>query len=76
MSWQHCLTCLQGQTDHSKWAVTIPDSSGAGSSSRKLLHQDLTAGAAEEDLSRALRRAWTVPCNCWSSSINHCGRYE
>lgn len=38
--------------------MTILDSSGAISSSRKLLHQDLTAGAAEEDLSRVS----TPPC--------------
>ncbi len=43
---------MQGQTDHSKWAVTIPDSSKAVSSSRKLLQQNVTAGAAEDNLSK------------------------
>ncbi|CAL5225201.1 g7984 [Coccomyxa viridis] len=39
------------QQDHSKWAVTIPDSSDAASTSRKLL-QNATLARASEDLSK------------------------
>ena len=44
---------LQKQMDHSKWAVTIPDTSDVVSASRKLL-QNTTLTRISEDLSKVL----------------------